>query len=108
MLASFAADIIGRAAFGDHPFLHLPGFQLVSPIEYPLYAGLGVVAAVRRASPSSASSTAAEDLADRLWRGPEWLRPAVGRRSCSALLLLAFPELYGVGYPPLEKAIRGG
>ena len=41
VLSSFAADIVGRAAFGSHPFLALPGFELRSPIEYPLYAGLG-------------------------------------------------------------------
>jgi CIC family chloride channel protein len=45
VLASFAADIVGRAAFGNQPFLHLPSFHLVSPVEYPLYAGLGLAAA---------------------------------------------------------------
>jgi CIC family chloride channel protein len=48
----------------------------------------------------------AEDLADRLWRGPEWLRPAVGG-VLLGLLLLALPQLYGVGYPVLESAVRG-
>jgi CIC family chloride channel protein len=47
-----------------------------------------------------------EDLADRIWRGPEWLRPAAGG-ALLGLVLLALPELYGVGYPPLEQAIRG-
>ena len=46
VLASFVADVIGRAAFGNHPFLPLPGFQLRSPVEYPLYIGLGLAAAV--------------------------------------------------------------
>jgi CIC family chloride channel protein len=107
VLASFAADIIGRAAFGDHPFLHLPSFQLVSPVEYPLYAGLGVAAAFVGVA-FIRILYGGEDLADRLWRGrPEWLRPVVGGLLLG-VLLLAIPELYGVGYPPLEKAIRGG
>jgi CIC family chloride channel protein len=106
VLASFAADIIGRAAFGDHPFLHLPSFQLVSPIEYLLYAGLGVTAAAVGVA-FIRVLYGGEDLADRLWKGPEWLRPAAGG-VLLGLLLLAVPELYGVGYPPLEKAIRGG
>ena len=46
VLSSFVADLIGRAAFGSHPFLTLPPFELHSPLEYPLYAGLGVVCAV--------------------------------------------------------------
>jgi len=106
VLASFAADIIGRAAFGDHPFLHLPSFQLSSPVEYLLYAGLGVAAAFVGVA-FIRILYGSEDLADRLWRGPEWLRPVAGG-VLLGLLLLALPELYGVGYPPLEKAIRGG
>ncbi len=47
-----------------------------------------------------------EDVADRLWRGPEWLRPAVGG-VLLGLLLLGLPQLYGVGYPVLESAVRG-
>jgi CIC family chloride channel protein len=106
VLSSFAADIIGRAAFGDHPFLHLPSFQLVSPVEYLLYAGLGIVAAFVGVA-FIRVLYGSEDLADRLWKGPEWLRPAVGGVLLGAVLL-AVPQLYGVGYPPLEKAIRGG
>jgi CIC family chloride channel protein len=106
VLSSFAADIVGRAAFGDHPFLHLPAFHLVSPVEYPLYAALGVAAALVGVA-FIRVLYGTEDLADRIWRGPEWLRPAAGGLLLGALLL-ALPELYGVGYPPLEKAIGGG
>ena len=48
----------------------------------------------------------AEDFADRIWRGPAWLRPAAGGLLLGALLL-ALPEMYGVGYPVLESAIGG-
>ena len=105
VLSSFAADIIGRAAFGSHPFLALPSFQLRSPVEYPLYAGLGVVAGLVGVA-FIRVLYGMEDLADRIWRGPEWLRPAAGGLVLG-LVLLALPELYGVGYPPLEHAIRG-
>ena len=47
-----------------------------------------------------------EDLADRVWRGPEWLRPGVGGLLLG-LLLIALPEMYGVGYPVLERAVDG-
>jgi CIC family chloride channel protein len=105
VLASVMANVIGRAAFGSQAFLQLPAFHLQSYAEYPLYAVLGVVAAfvgigfVR-------VLYGMEDLADRLWRGPEWLRPAVGG-ILLGLLLLALPEMYGVGYPVLENAING-
>ena len=106
VLSSFVADIIGRAAFGSHPFLTLPPFQLRSPVEYPLYIGLGVAAAVVGVV-FIRVLYGMEDVADRLWAGrPEWLRPAAGG-VLLGLLLLALPELYGVGYPPLERAIGG-
>lgn len=105
VLASFVADIVGRAAFGSHPFLTLPAFQLHSPLEYPLYAGLGLAAAFVGIA-FIRILYGSEDLADRLWRGPEWLRPAAGG-ILLGLVLLALPELYGVGYPPLERAIHG-
>ncbi len=106
VLSSFVADIIGRAAFGSHPFLALPAFELHSPVEYPLYIGLGVAAAVVGVV-FIRVLYGAEDIADRLWAGrPEWLRPAAGGVLLGGLLL-ALPELYGVGYPPLEKAIGG-
>jgi chloride channel protein, CIC family len=107
VLASFVANIIGRAAFGAHPFLSLPAFTIKSPVEYPLYIGLGVAAAFVGVA-FIRVLYGAEDVADRIWRGkPEWLRPAAGGLLLG-LVLLALPELYGVGYPPLEKAIGGG
>jgi len=48
-----------------------------------------------------------EDVADRIWarlRWPEWLRPGVGG-ILLGLLLLAVPEMYGVGYPVLIKGV---
>ena len=105
VLSSFVADLIGRAAFGSHPFLTLPPFELHSPLEYPLYAGLGVVCAVVGIA-FIRVLYGSEDLADRIWRGPEWLRPAAGGLLLG-LLLLGLPQLYGVGYPQLEGAIRG-
>ncbi|MBO0702833.1 MAG: chloride channel protein, partial [Candidatus Dormibacteraeota bacterium] len=49
-----------------------------------------------------------EDLCDKLWRGrPEWLRPGVGG-ILLGLVLLAVPQLYGVGYPVMGRALSGG
>jgi chloride channel protein, CIC family len=49
-----------------------------------------------------------EDLCDALWKGrPEWARPAVGGVALG-LLLLALPQMYGVGYPVMYKTAAGG
>jgi CIC family chloride channel protein len=48
-----------------------------------------------------------EDACDALWKDrPEWLRPAVGGIVLGAVLL-ALPQLYGVGYPVMTKAVAG-
>ena len=105
VLSSVTADAIGRAAFGSHPFLALPGFDFSSPLELVLYAGLGALAAgVGWAFIRLLYS--GEDVSDRLWRGPAWLRPAAGG-VLLGLLLLVVPQMYGVGYPVLERAVAG-
>ena len=106
VLSSVVADVIGRAAFGSQPFLTLPAFHQQSLWEYALYAGLGLTAAFVGTAFVRALY-GMEDLADRIWHGPPWLRPAVGG-VVLGLLLLVLPQLYGVGYPVLEHAIGGG
>lgn len=106
VLSSVTADAIGRAAFGSHPFLSLPAFDFSSPVELVLYAGLGLLASVVGIA-FVRVLYAGEDLADRLWNGrPDWLRPAVGG-VLLGLLLLAVPQMYGVGYPVLQSAVAG-
>lgn len=105
VLASVVATAVGRIAFGSEAFLTLPAFHVVSGLEYPLYALLGVLAALVGVA-FIRVLYGSEDLADRIWRGPAWLRPAVGGILLGALLLV-LPEMYGVGYPVLEGAIHG-
>jgi CIC family chloride channel protein len=105
VLSSVTADIIGRAAFGSKAFLALPAFSVVSGWDYLLYALLGLVAAFVGVG-FIRVLYGMEDLFDRWWPGPMWLRPATGGLLLGGLLL-ALPEMYGVGYPVLEAGIRG-
>jgi len=106
VLASVTADVIGRAAFGSHPFLTLPQFHQVAGIEYLFYAVLGLLAAAVGVV-FIRVLYGFEDLFDKYWPGPMWLRPATGGVLLGGLLI-ALPEMYGVGYPILEKSIGGG
>jgi CIC family chloride channel protein len=78
VLASVTASVIGRAAFGNHPFLTLPAFQITSPAEFAFYAVLGVIAALTGVAFTRVLYRV-EDLCDQAWHGPEWLRPATLR-----------------------------
>ncbi len=105
VLASVTADVIGRAAFGNHPFLTLPTFSVHSPVEFAFYAVLGVLAAAGGVGFTKVLY-GIEDVCDRVWHGPEWLRPAAGGVLLGGLIL-ALPEMYGVGYPILENGVAG-
>lgn len=105
VLASVTASVVGRAAFGDQPFLALPAFQISHVWEYAAFAILGLLAGAAGVV-FTGVLYAVEDLCDWLWRGPEWARPAVGGLALGALLL-AVPQMYGVGYPVLSRAVAG-
>lgn len=105
VIASVTSAAIGRAALGNTPFLELPTFTVEHPGQYLLFAALGVVAGVVGVG-FTRILYAIEDLCDAVWRGPEWLRPAVGGLVLG-LLLVALPQMYGVGYPVLGNAVYG-
>ncbi len=106
VLSSVTASVIGRGLLGDAPFLTLETVALDRLVAYPLFAVLGVLAGVLGVGFIRAVY-GVETLCDRLWRGPEWLRPAVGGIPLG-LLLLALPQMYGVGYSVLGAAVGGG
>lgn len=105
VLSSVMASVIGRAVFGNHPFLTLPGFTVAHPVEYLFFAVLGLLAGAVGVLFTRVLYWI-EDACDWAWRWPEWLRPAVGG-VLLGLLLLALPEMYGVGYPVLGRGVAG-
>jgi CIC family chloride channel protein len=108
MLSAMVADVIAQAFDGSAPFLSgFPaGIALHHLSSYLLVALLAVVAALIGLAFKSVLYRT-EDLCDRLWKHrPEWARPAVGGVALG-LLLLAIPQIYGVGYPVMYKAVGG-
>lgn len=106
VVSSVMASVIGRAAFGDAAFLVLPAFTVDHLSQYLLFALLGVIAGGVGVLFTRILYWI-EDACDWAWRGPEWLRPAVGGLLLGGLLLL-LPQMYGVGYPVLSNSIAGG
>ncbi|HEX4787461.1 MAG TPA: chloride channel protein [Actinospica sp.] len=109
MLSAMLADAVAEPILGSGRFLSgFPaGVELQHPANYLLIAVLAVIAALVGLGFKTVLYKI-EDLGDSLWGNrPEWARPAVGG-VLLGLILLAVPELYGVGYPVMYKAIAGG
>jgi len=108
MLSAMLADAVAIPFLGSAPFLRgfPPGIALHHPRNYLLVAVLAVVAALIGLLFAKVVYKV-EDLWDVLWKNrPEWARPGIGGVALG-LLLLALPQMYGVGYPVMYKAIAG-
>ncbi|HUY45838.1 MAG TPA: chloride channel protein [Streptosporangiaceae bacterium] len=108
MLSAMLADLVAIPFLGDRPFLSgFPsGIALHHPRNYLLVAVLAVVAALIGLVFKTVVYKM-EDLWDIAWKNrPEWARPAIGGVALG-LVLLALPQMYGVGYPVMYKAIAG-
>ncbi|MGH3411069.1 MAG: chloride channel protein, partial [Streptosporangiaceae bacterium] len=109
MLSAAVADLVAIPFLGGQPFLHgFPaGITLPHPGDYLLVAALAVVAGLIGLLFKNVVYKM-EDLWDRAWKSrPEWARPVVGGVALG-LLLLALPQMYGVGYPVMYKTVAGG
>jgi chloride channel protein, CIC family len=108
MLSAMLADVVAIPFLGSHRFLtgFPSGIVLEHPADYLLVALLAVAAGLVGLLFKTVLYKI-EDLWDLWWKGrPEWARPAVGGVALG-LLLLALPQLYGVGYPVMYKAVAG-
>ncbi len=107
-LAAVTGDVISRAIFGSAPFFsQIPhSLSVTNDITYLLVAVLAVLAGLIGIGFKTFLYWL-EDFVDELWKSrPEWARPAVGGIALG-LVLLAVPQMYGVGYPVMDNVIGG-
>lgn len=105
VLSSATSWIVLHLLLGDEPLFHVPAYQLVNPLEFLVYAVLGVVGGL--------VSVAFVKLL--LWQRrhflalpqfTEWWQPAVGGLTVG-LLGWFFPRVLGVGYGVVGQALNG-
>ncbi|HTP20657.1 MAG TPA: chloride channel protein [Solirubrobacteraceae bacterium] len=108
ILAAVTGDVVSRAFFGAAPFFTgMPhGLVVGSDYSYLLIAVLGLAAGLIGFGFKTFLYWL-EDAVDDVWKGrPEWARPAVGGVALGVLLLV-LPQMYGVGYPVMDKVVAG-
>jgi chloride channel protein, CIC family len=108
ILSAVTADVISRAFFGGAAFFSgVPhDLALTNDFSYLLIAALGLIAGGLGVA-FQKTVYRGEDIADAIWgHRPQWLRPVSGGLLLGGLLLV-LPQMYGVGYPVMDRVFAG-
>ncbi|MBD1888498.1 chloride channel protein [Coleofasciculus sp. FACHB-SPT9] len=111
LLAAVVASLIAQIGLGAQPAFTLPVYEVRSPLELPLYLGLGVLASL-----VSLTYTQSIQLARSFFRGQiagfEWLGkiprslcPIIGG-ACLGLVALQWPQILGIGYETIAAMLQ--
>lgn len=105
VVASATAWMVLHLILGDQPLFHVAGYQLVNPVEFALYAALGVVGGL--ASVAFVKLLLFLRLKFRLWpRWTLWFQPVVGGLA-TGLIGWFYPEVMGAGYHYVDGVLNG-
>jgi H+/Cl- antiporter ClcA len=105
LVAAVASSLVTQLLLGDEPILRLPAYEVRSPLELPLYLGLGLVASLMSwALISLLSLGRSERLQTLLRQLPPGLPTALGGMAVG-VMALGFPQVLGVGYDTIEALL---
>lgn len=104
VLASVTSSVIGRMAFGNVPAFPLPQYKMISALDLPFYAILGICGAVGGIFFTKVLYWF-EDQFDKI-KIPEYIKPVFGGLLLGAVGLY-LPQVFGVGYPAMSEALVG-
>ena len=105
VLSSATSWMVLHLFLGDQPLFHTPAYKLVNPVEFGIYAILGIVGGL-------GSVCFVKLLLNlRLWfrklpNGTVWLQPTVGGLAMG-LAGWFIPEVLGVGYDYVDRVLGG-
>ncbi|MEE9139171.1 MAG: chloride channel protein [Alphaproteobacteria bacterium] len=103
VIAAVTGTIISRVYFGDFPAFVIPEQVIVSFLEFPAFAGLGVLSGIVAIVFIRTTFLVEEGVARTGL--PRWLRPALGGLAVG-LIALSFPQVLGVGYEATDAALK--
>jgi chloride channel protein, CIC family len=105
VLASATSWAMLRLLLGNNPLFHVPQYQLVHPVEFLVYAILGVAGGLMSAA-FSRTLLGMRERFQRLPRRTLWFQPVVGGLLVGAMGWFV-PQLLGVGYAHVGEALNG-
>lgn len=106
VLASATSWMVLRLLLGNNPLFHVPQYELVHPVEFAIYAVLGVAGGFLSAAFTKLLLGMRERFL-RLPRKTRWWHPAVGGVMVG-LMGWFVPQVLGVGYSYVGDALNGG
>ncbi|MCT0229849.1 chloride channel protein [Synechococcus sp. CS-1324] len=105
LVAAVSSALVTQLCLGDEPIFRLPAYDVRSPLELPLYLGLGVVASlISWALVTLLAAGRSGPVQRQMGRLAPWLLNALGGLGVG-VLALGFPEVLGVGYDTIEALL---
>ncbi len=98
LVAAVASSLVTQLSLGDEPIFRLPAYEVRSPLEMPLYLGLGLVASGMSLALVKLLAAGRSEAVQRWFRRlPPWALTGLGGLGLG-LMALGFPQVLGVGY----------
>ena len=105
VISSATSWMVLHLVLGDEPLFHVPAYQLVHPVEFAFYTVLGVAGGLASVA-FVKLLLKLRVLFMRLPRSTVWIQPVAGGLLVGVMALFV-PEVLGVGYDYVERALGG-
>jgi chloride channel protein, CIC family len=105
VISSATSWIVLHLLLGDEPLFHVPAYRLVHPVEFGVYAILGVIGGLGSVC-FVKLLLKLRKLFMRLPKSTQWIQPVAGGLVVG-LLGWFMPEVLGVGYDYVEQVLGG-
>jgi chloride channel protein, CIC family len=105
VLSSATSWIVLHLLLGDEPLFHVPAYQLVNPLEFGIYAVLGIVGGLVSVSFVKLLLWLRKYFL-RMPPRTAWIQPTAGGLAVGIMGWIV-PEVLGVGYGHVSQALNG-
>jgi len=111
LLAAVVAGLVAQIGLGTQPAFDLPVYQVISPLELPLYLGLGLGASLVSLTYTQSICLAKACFEGKvpgfefLGRIPLPIHPIIGG-AIVGIVALKLPQILGIGYGTVEAMLQ--